>query len=44
MQKEFSKMDQAMLDEIGFSLIQSQSITEQEQKDMETLLAPLQKA
>ena len=31
-------MAQAMLDQMGFSLIQSQSRKEQEQKDMETLL------
>ena len=31
-------MAQAMLDQMNFSLIQSQSRLEQEQKDMETLL------
>ena len=31
-------MVQAMLDQMNFSLIQSQSRLEQEQKDMETLL------
>ena len=31
-------MEQAMLDQMNFSLIQSQSRLEQEQKDMETLL------
>ena len=32
-------MAQAMLDQVSFSLIQSQSRMEQEQKDMETLLS-----
>ena len=32
-------MAQAMLDQANFSLIQSQSRMEQEQKDMETLLS-----
>ena len=32
-------MVQAMLDQANFSLIQSQSRMEQEQKDMETLLS-----
>ena len=31
-------MAQAMIDQMGFSLIQSQNRMEQEQKDMETLL------
>ena len=39
MQKEFWKMAQAMLDQANFSMIQSQSRPEQEQKDMETLLS-----
>ena len=36
-QKELQKMAQAMLDQANFSMIQSQSRMEQEQKDMETL-------
>ena len=32
-------MAQAMLDQENFSMIQSQSILEQEQKDLETLLS-----
>ena len=39
MQEELQKMAQAMLDQANFSLIQSQSRMEQEQKDMETLLS-----
>ena len=38
MQKELQKMGQATLDQANFSLIQSQSRLEQEQKDMATLL------
>ena len=38
MKKELQKMVQAMLDQANFSLIQSQSKLEQEQKDMATLL------
>ena len=39
MQRELQKMPQAMLDQANFSMIQSQSRMEQEQKDMETLLS-----
>ena len=39
MQRELQKMAQAMLDQMNFSMIQSQSRMEQEQKDMETLLS-----
>ena len=38
MQRKLYKMSQAILDLANFSLIQSQSRMEQEQKDMETLL------
>ena len=37
MQRELQKMAQAMLDQMNFSMIQSQSRMEQEQKDMDTL-------
>ena len=39
MQRELQKMLQAMLDQAKFSMIQSQSRMEQDQKDMETLLS-----
>ena len=39
MQRELQKMLQAMLDQANFSMIQSQSRMEQDQKDMETLLS-----
>ena len=39
MQRELEKMAQAMLDQINFFMIQSQSRMEQEQKDMETVLS-----
>ena len=39
MQRELQRMAQAMLDQANFSMIQSQSRMEQEQKDMETLLS-----
>ena len=39
MQRELQKMLQAMLDRANFSMIQSQSRMEQDQKDMETLLS-----
>ena len=38
MQRELQKMVQAMLNQMNFSMIQSQSRMEQEQKDMDTLL------
>ena len=37
--KELQKIAQAMLDQADFSMIQSQSGMEQQQKDMETLLS-----
>ena len=37
MQRELQKMAQAMLDQMNFSMVQSQSRMEQEQKDMDTL-------
>ena len=43
MQRELQKMLQAMLDQANFSMIQSQSRMEQEQKDMETLLSTFTK-
>ena len=39
MQRELQKMAQVMLDQMNFSMIQSQSRMEQEQKDMDTLLS-----
>ena len=42
MQRELQKMVQAMLNQMNFSMIQSQSRMEQEQKDMDTLLGTLQ--
>ena len=39
MQRELQKMAQVMLDQMNFSMIQSQSRMEQEKKDMDTLLS-----
>ena len=39
MQRELQKMVQAMLDQINFSMVQSQSRMGQKQKDMDTLLS-----
>ena len=41
MQKELQRMALAMLDQANFSLMQSQEMLTQEQKDMETVLSTL---
>ena len=42
-QKELQKIAQAMLDQANFSMIQSQSRIEQEQKDIKTFLSTFSK-